>query len=311
MSRISFAIASLGLVLGLTGAGPSHAAATNYHSYVSGTGSGSACTLTAPCFSFSGALGATVSGGEISCLDGPQSTTASSLIIKQTVTIDCPGVPAGQWFIIINGPGIVVTLRHLTVATFGVEVLASGIDFQNGAALFIENCVIENWNDSGVAGIHFAPSTGTAKLYVTDSVIKNNGNASGGGGIVIEPAAGAGAYVTIEGSKIENNQLGIFAGGMGSVRGVVRDSVVADNASSGIYAKGSRMTLLIENTAVTGNRTGLVATNNASMLVGHSSIAFNRTGLSTASGGTLSSYKNNDVNANIADGAFTTTMVQK
>ena len=92
---------------------------------------------------------------------------------------------------------------------------------------------------------------------------------------------------------------------------MVRDSVVADNATSGIYVQGSRMTLLIENSAVTGNRTGLVATNNASMLVSHSSIALNRTGLSTASGGTLSSYKNNNVNDNIADGTFTTTVVQK
>lgn len=308
MRRISFVIASLGLVLGLTGAGPSYA--LNDHSDVSGNGSGTACTLAAPCNAFVIALSATISGGEISCLDGLG--LYGSLPISQTVTIDCAGVPAGQWVISVNGSGIIVNLRHLTIATFGFGSFGKpGINFQNGAALFIENCVIENWNDSGVAGIHFAPSTGTAKLYVTDSVIKNNGNASGGGGIVIEPAAGAGAYVTIAGSKIENNRLGILASGAGTVRGVVRDSVVADNATSGVYVQGSRMTLLIETTAVTGNRTGLVATNNASMLVSHSSIALNRTGLSTASGGTLSSYKNNNVNDNIADGTFTTTMVQK
>jgi hypothetical protein len=296
---MAFGILSLSLVWALAGASPCRA--DNFHSYVSANGAGTACTLTAPCATFGGALAVTRDGGDISCLTGGPSGSIQGINIAQSVTIDCPDFTA---VVTINGTGVVVTLRNMTIDGFGGS--STGIDFKNGAALFVENCVIDNFD----TGIHFAPSGGTAKLFVTDSVIKNNG-ASAGGGIVVEPANGAVANITIERTKVENSRLGISAAGVGAVHGVVRDSVVSDNDASGIGVHGLHTILLIENTTVAGNQTGLAATNRASMLVGHSSVVLNRTGLSVADGGTLSSYKNNNVNHNTTDGAFTTTIAQK
>lgn len=315
MRKIALVFATLAMVWGLAGAAPCRAA--NSHSYVSGKGGGTLCTLATPCADLGTAVAATLVDGEISCLDGGPSSFYGTVSISQNITIDCAGVPAASLYITINGAGIVVTLRNLTLTTLGTG--NNGIDFQNGGALFVENCVIENFahNAPGI-GLRFAPSSGTAKLFVTDSVIKNSGipigPAKGGGGIYVRPAAGAAAAVTIERTRVENNFYGIYAnsGSGGTVHGVVRDSVVSGNTKSGITAVNSGTRLLIENTTVTANQIGLVATASANMLVNRSGIVLNNTGLYTASGGTLSSYKTNNVNNNTsADGAFTAAVALK
>jgi Periplasmic copper-binding protein (NosD) len=313
MRTFAFVAAILGTVLGLATAVP--AGATNVHSYVSSTGDdGNPCTNALPCQSLGTAILATVPDGEVSCLDGGLSSSATVVNITQSITIDCAGVPAASWTVFINGNGIVVTLRNLTLTSFSYGNQIQGIDFQNGAALFIENCVIERFEyGNSNAGIYFAPTSGTAKLYVTDSVIKNNGTATDGGGIIIQPAAGAEADVVIERSKVENNRAGIVAISRGTVHGAVRDSVVSGSTASwGIGVSGPGVSFLVENTTVTDNNVGLVAETKASILVSHSSIALNTNGLYTAGGGAITSYKNNNLNRNThSDGAFTTTLAQQ
>lgn len=310
MRKIAYVFATLSMVWGLAGAAPSYALTPN--SYVSATGSGTICSFTTPCGWFQYAVDATYAGGVVHCLDAGASA-GNSFSITKSIVIDCAGLSVSTSYITINGAGIVVTLRHLRIE--GVGFTFNGIDFQNGAALFVEDCVIEGWNGGSPGnGIHFAPTSGTAKLFVTDSVIKNNGKAGTvSGGIFIQPAAGAEADVTIERTKIENNRIGINAnsGGGGTIHGVVRDSVVSGNTASGIIAVNAGTRLLIENATVTGNNAGLVATASANMLASQSSVVLNRIGLVTASGGTLSSYKNNNVNNNNTDGAFTTAVAQK
>src|SRR5262245_45936905 len=65
------------------------AAAQNTHSWVSRTGSGSACTRAAPCLLISTALDQTVEGGTVSCADHVVSDTF--VIIAKSITIDCDG----------------------------------------------------------------------------------------------------------------------------------------------------------------------------------------------------------------------------
>jgi hypothetical protein len=308
MRKRAFVFTTCG-VMALAGAAPSYAS-SNYHSFVSAFGSGTACTLNAPCFALSDALAATVDGGEISCLDA-QTEFAVHGTIAQSVTIDCAGVPATAFNLVISGPGIVVTLRNLTVSRLGFPLSTNGIDFQNGAALFVENCVIEGWNNiSDGIGIRFAPPSGTAKLQITDSVIKNNGTSSEGGGIYIELGSGRAANVAITRTQVQNNRVGIFANA-GTIHAVVRDSVVSGNATWGIGALGANTTLLIDNTTITGNNNGLVAENGATMLVSHSNIMGNGTGLYRSGGGTLVSYKNNNLIRNTTDGTFSSTLVQQ
>src|SRR5262249_11915274 len=137
-----------------------------------------------------------------------------------------------------------VLLRNVIVNSFNIPGASGvGVDLLNGA-LTLENCVVQNWNAStgssiGI-GIRVAPPAGvTARLHVTDSLIRNNGLAASGGGIIIQPAGSGSARVVIERARVENNTFSIFANGIGSTGVIsvqVRDSVVSDSAFSGISA---------------------------------------------------------------------------
>src|SRR5262249_3982293 len=182
LARFALLSASLGVTLALAlPATPAQAQGQNFHSYVSGNGSDfNPCTLAQPCQSLSFAVMQTASGGEISCLDSGSSTAGFFGTITQSVTIDCTGVAFWSGLLAINGTGITVTLRNLRINGFAGT--GTGISFENGAALFVENCVIENFPTAidptvgpGI-GIQFSPPDGvTAKLHVTESIIKNNG----------------------------------------------------------------------------------------------------------------------------------------
>jgi hypothetical protein len=82
---------------------------------------------------------------------------------------------------------------------------------------------------------------------------------------------------------------------------------VSENTNSGVTVSspGPNVVLAIDNTTVANNNFGLVATGaNAGMLVRRSFITGNATGLFTNSG-VLLSYRDNSVNNNTSDGAFT------
>jgi hypothetical protein len=88
----------------------------------------------------------------------------------------------------------------------------------------------------------------------------------------------------------------------------VQDSVVSGNINNGITTSttGSNVVLALDNTTVSGNNFGLVATGaNAGMLVSRSFITTNATGLFTGGAGVLCSYKDNRLNGNTTDGTFT------
>ncbi len=307
MRKISFAIVCLGVVLGL----PAPAQAQNIRTYVSGNGNGTACSFSAPCNDFGTAMAATVPGGIVSCVDQGGNSTVGvfyAITITKSITIDCAGTSAAAFFVTINGPGIVVTLRNLQINAGGSSFSTGlGIDFQEGSALFVEHCVIENWNTGIGAGIHFAPTTatGTAELHVTDSVIKNNGNrlAGSGAGIYIAPATGAGARVAIERTVIENNSNGIFAGGSGGMALVeVSNSMIANNATNGVWASttGSTASVVLDGSKLVSNGVnGANAQGNGAYVsLNNTTVVWNGTGLTTSSGGAILSYKNNVIGGN-------------
>src|ERR1043166_2518850 len=214
------------------------AQALNSISFVASAGSGTACTRAAPCAGFRLAHDATAAGGEIDCLDsGPFFGTA---FISKSITIDCAGVAATADHFEVNGAGIVVQIRNLTLnGLFG----GVGIQFSNGAALFVENCVIQNFNFANPTAIRFVPASVTARLNVSNSVISNNGTAAGGGGILILPSGSGSARVVLDLVTLENNTHGIVADGTGSTGPIivqVRDSVVAGGIGNGIAATTNR-----------------------------------------------------------------------
>jgi hypothetical protein len=314
MKSIGFVFACLGIVLGFAEATPAHAQI--FHSFVSGNGTGSTCTFSAPCSGFGTAVAATISGGLITCVDqGANSfgNSEGSISITKSITIDCAGISTGVYGVTINGPGIVVTLRNLNIN--GLNIGVFGVDFQNGSALFVEHCVIENWTPSTAIGIHFAPPSGvTAELHVTDSVIKNNGNGTSGGGIIIQPSGSGGAHAVIERTTVENNTYGIFAnntGGTGTILLHIKDSTVANSTVNGIsaYTAGSTTAIVIDHSSsLINGGSGILSQGSGGLVfLTDTTVMSNVTGLSAAGGGAIYSYGNNRLTGNVSDGVTPVT----
>ncbi|MPZ59330.1 MAG: hypothetical protein GEU91_23180 [Rhizobiales bacterium] len=139
------------------------------------------------------------------------------------------------------------------------SLTGGGIGLVAGGALHVENCTLVN--AGGQYGIHFRPS-GNSELVVSNSTIANNG---GGGGIEVLPGAGASANVTIDNTRILNNNRGIAVFNRGHV--TVRNSTIAGN-TRGVRAAGGDASARIANTTISGNLTGLVAAN-GSQIVSH------------------------------------------
>jgi hypothetical protein len=165
------AIAGALLAIGFSAA-PAHALATR--TWVSGHGADSgACALAAPCRTFAFALTQTASGGEIDVLDpagyGTVNITQAISIVNDGVGV--AGIQAGSGLngVTINaGASDSVHLRGLTIEGTGGG--NSGILFNTGGNLAIENCVIRDFTN---AGINIAPNT-SSSFSVSNTIASNN-----------------------------------------------------------------------------------------------------------------------------------------
>jgi len=296
----------LGIALFLSAA-PANAQATR--TWVSGVGNdANPCSRTAPCKTFAGAISKTAPGGSINCTD-PGGFGA--VTITKAITIKCGGLEAG---VLVSGTnGIVIQAGASdTVFLSGLDIDGdgtglNGIKFNSGAALYVNNCVIRNFNAAAPDGngIRVANTTGTAKLFVADTTIYNNTNATTvGAGISIAPSGSGGAQATISRTRVANNGRGIVSdssGTSGALNVAIVDSVSAGNTNAGIVASAGPVTrVMVSRTASVNNGVGLNATGgNANILVGDSTITGNTTGVV---GSVVNSYKNNQINNNASDG---------
>ena len=101
----------------------------------------------------------TAAGGEINCLDTGDFdiTTGGTLTITKTITIDCSAATgyfrntasvAGGAAISINGSGITVNLRNITIdcAGFGNE----GVSITEAANVVLQNVTVQQCTVRGV-----------------------------------------------------------------------------------------------------------------------------------------------------------------
>jgi len=280
------------------------------------------CSRTAPCKTFAGAISKTAPGGEINCLD-PGGFGA--VTINKALTIDCHytegGVLAGGNGIVVNAAATdAVVLRGLDI--FGVNPPSNGVRFIAGGSLIIEDCIIRRFNAANSFGISFQPS-GASKLYVSNSVIADNGSGATGGGVLVQPTGALGsARVLLKGVRIENNANNGFrldTGGNTSALGanaVLEDITVAGNVNGIMVvtpggAAGARIQL---NGGVVYNNSGsgLVSDGGlAGMRVGNTTVNANGTGISILNGATMNTYGDNRVNGNGVDGTFTLPALPK
>src|ERR1700686_606026 len=171
MTRTAIVIAA---VLAFGAALPTFPAqAQNARSFVSSTGSdANTCTLAAPCRSFAGAYAKTNAGGEIDVLNtagyGPLTITGAISIVNDGGTASILVPSGGIGFTITAGASDAVSLRGLTFEGAGVG--QTGILFNTGQSLTIENCVLRHVTGDG---IDFLPNA-TSNLFVSNTLVADN-----------------------------------------------------------------------------------------------------------------------------------------
>jgi Right handed beta helix region len=285
-AQATFALTAAALVSVLATA-PAYA--TREHSFVASYGNDSnACSYLSPCASFQQALSLTVSGGEITAID---SDGFGPLNITQSVTItgapgaeaNVPSVTNGS-SVVINGSGIKVTLRNLTINGEGLGSI--GIEVDDAANVTVNNCMIENFYsaDGNTAsefgdGIYIGSTSSSALSFaLINSTVLNNSNngiafegapngsangiiqnvtvtGNGAYGIYLDSSDGSSATVAISNSRVINNYVGMTLGieeGAGTLQVSIDNTIVNNNVSDGIDAINN-VKVLLGRSVITGN----------------------------------------------------------
>ena len=146
-------------------------------SFVSGGGLDSGtCERTAPCRTFAYAIGQTNAGGEVVAVD---SSGYGAVTITKAIAIVAPrGVHAGispssGTAITVNaGSSDDVTLRNLSLRSNGAT---TGVDYQAGGSLAIDDSTIANFSGTGVR-VAVGPDA-TSQLIVSDTALRRNATA--------------------------------------------------------------------------------------------------------------------------------------
>lgn len=279
------------------------------------------CGRNQPCRTFAAATAAVDAGGEVIVLD---SGAYGAVTITKAVSIIAPaGIYAGinqtsgNAVTVVAGASDTVVLRGLTLNGATGD---SGIDFNSGAALLIENCVINNF----FRGVHFDAA---GKLFVSDTTVQKNFV-----GILIGTTTGAPPSAAIQVSiervrAVNNTSIGISVSPTSAARISVTDSVMSGNTNDGFSMASGRATVtrstaanngrhgfaldsgtatetMFEDCAATGNgNAGFLSSGGASVVVrvSNSSATDNAVGFGQIGGGVFLSYGNNRVRTNTAN----------
>jgi hypothetical protein len=286
--------------------------------WVSGTGSdANSCSRSAPCLTFSHALSQTAAGGELDVLDpgdfGP-------VTISQAVSIVGAGavggiqVTSGNAITITAGSSDIIVLRGLALDGRSTTS-GSGIVFTSGGLLHVESCTINNF---GGYGIDIEPSSTSEKVFILDTIIRNNGSGVTGGGIFIQPTSSAVVTAIVDSTRMENGVFGLKA--VDNVDVTIRNSIASHNGFSGfsmVSTGGGVPLMFIENSAATYNGTnGLNASGHLSplqiMRISNVVLTGNATGMGAGNGASIVSFSNNKNDGNTSsNGSPTSTVAQQ
>jgi hypothetical protein len=302
MRRFALLALAVGLFLPVLASAPAHAQATR--TWVSGVGDdANPCSRTAPCKTFAGAISKTAPAGEINCLD-PGGFGA--VTITKSMTISCEAGTAG---VLVSGTNGIIfqgaSTDYLFLKGLDIEGLGtglSGIVFNTGGFLHVEDCMIRHFTGSGI----LIQPNANATFEVTRTTVFDNGSGSTGAGIRVVPSAGTTKGV-LEKIVADRNVFGLAADGSAGAAGLnvsIRDSTATGSVLAGVVGVSGASTTIVQvtNTEVSNNSTGILnAGGTTTIRVGGSSITGNTTGVS----GTVLSYVTNEFYGNGTDGAMT------
>jgi hypothetical protein len=271
-----------------------HAQATR--TWVSGVGDdANPCSRTAPCKTFAGAISKTASGGEIDALD-PGGFGA--VTITKSITIDGNGTFASILAaftngIIINGAGITVTLRGLSINGGGTGFI--GVRILAASKVFIERSVIAGFQVGTGRGVSDERTSGS--FFMTDTIVKNN---SQSGVVFVMPAGGTGVKGSFDNCRFEGNGNGGLVLSGGAIVSV-KDSVTTGNTQAGFFAdNGGTLAaqLNLQDCISANNGQGITVQAGGTVRISRVQVTNNTTGLNPSGGGLISSYGTNNITAN-------------
>jgi hypothetical protein len=269
-------------------------------------------SVTAPCRTFAAAHTAVPAGGEIEVMDpgdyGPLHITKSI-----SVTHVGPGT-AGIYTAVDPGLGSITIdaapTDKIVLTGLSIEVdqgTAGGVVLNSGGSLAITNCVFRNQSH----GVSLLP-TGILNFTITDSffgdnvwndvLIQPNGGAANGliNNVIASNVGGVG--VQIEGSLAAAGAMkvdiidSVFSGKPQALGGVIATS-----------PPGVAVSVQIRNVTASGfvgtdtfnHATGFEAFGNVVLRVAHSQSVGNNWGFKTVAGGTIETYRDNNIRGNL------------
>jgi len=246
-----------------------------------------------PCLTFQYALSQTSVGGEVIAVE---SGNFGPVTITNSVTIEAaPGVYAGitpvgsAAGVTVNGvSGANVVLRGLTI--YGGSG-GDGIDFNSGAALSVENCVINGVEASGIS------DSSSGNLFANDTVIRNCA------GFGVQLYGSSAAHASLSHVWLENDLTGLLVNyGVTSIS----NSVISGNTNDGI-AVGASAEVNVESCQIANNGRNGIGIVSGTVRVSNSTVTDNAGKGLYQNGGTLYSRQNNTVAGNSPDTSGTIT----
>lgn len=234
---------SLTMALILFAASAAVSAQTLRNSFVSVDGvDTNNCTRSTPCRQINRALSETLTGGTVTILDGGE---YDKVAISRSVTVKTNSDAAANIYSDGATPSVVifggvspypqVTLRGLTLDDHANGIVVNGqID-----TLHVEDTVIEG----GIYGVY---ASGAGSYFFKNTLVRNATD-----GLHIAPQSGS-AQVFLDDTRVENN-ANVGVGVNARTRLVARNSIFARNLT-GVYINTSTATASLENCSIVENK---------------------------------------------------------
>jgi hypothetical protein len=274
--------------------------------FVSATGSdGNPCTFVSPCRGFQHAHDVAPANGEIDVLDpaGYGALTITKAISIQGHGFSGISVASGGTGITINASSSTDAINLSGLLINGGGIGSSGVVFNSGKSLTVENCIIRKMVFDGLDFLSTATVTQT--LTVSNSYMSDNA----GRGILIATASSGAVTASIDRTAFYSNAFGLFVSGDnggGLLTVAATDSVATSNSVVGFIIESapsrSVSNLSLTRSQAVGNGIGVEAeATNATLWLAESTLTGNATGFDIVGGGVIMSYGDNDLAA--ANGA--------
>jgi hypothetical protein len=281
------------LTLGITTL--AHAQATR--TWVSGVGDdANPCSRTAPCKTFAGAISKTASPGIINCLD-PGGFGA--VTITKSITIDCTGtlgsvLSSGVQGVIVNGlTNSAVVLRNIDINGAGTTLGTNGISITQAGSVIVDHVTIGNYSGNGVQTVN---TSNVINVFISNSMIANISTR----GVFLNNTSTGTNRLFVTDSQIWNNgSVGIDVGGANNIL-FVKNTDLSRNVNVGLQVQQGTSSANVESSMLSSNGTGVVAG-----LAGATVVRLSRctiTGNTTnglSGSGTTKCFSNNVIDGNV------------